>query len=284
MKFNLKTLAAAVALASLAGGASAAFTSGSTVTNGTVSLVAWNVVTQDWYVRDLGLLMNDFLPSNVTTLAGDGGATGNKTPEAGIVVDKTVQANFADSAFSTWFATQNSADVRWMVGSYDQTSASPTTQRRLIATSTSNTQTFLNSALDSFVSTSNYGGMSAFFNASTGNQSAVSNWSTVTNIVGTYTSAFASGVATALVGGSQNLYYSVRSAFTGSSTSLASAQQYGNSQNNAVVSLATNGDLTYSLAPAAVAAVPVPASLWLLGAGLAGIGGMVRRRKAAAQA
>ena len=47
---------------------------------------------------------------------------------------------------------------------------------------------------------------------------------------------------------------------------------------------ANYGDGPYSLAPANVAAVPLPAAAWLMGAGLLGIGGMVRRRRAAAAA
>lgn len=277
MNFNLKTLAAAVALASLAGGAQAAFTSGATVNNGTVSLVAWNTVTRDWYIRDLNLLMNDFLPSQVTTLANDGSVTGTLTPDAGLVLDKTTNANFADSAFGTWFATQDANNVRWMVGSYDQVQGT-NNQRRAIVTSTVSSN-FLNQGIDSFVGTSNYGGFASFFNQATGNQSSISNWSTTSDIVATFTTGFGSGATATTVGSSTGLYYVVRNALTGASS--ATKQQYQNSDNFAVVSLAANGDLTYSLAPAAVAPVPVPASLWLMGAGLAAIGGMVRRRKAA---
>ena len=82
-----------------------------------------------------------------------------------------------------------------------------------------------------------------------------------------------------------NLYYYVATAYAGASATSATVTQFGNSAGFATLTLASSGDLTYSLAAAAPpAAVPVPAAMWLMGSGLVGIGGMIRRRKAAAQA
>ncbi|KPF47821.1 hypothetical protein IP87_00355 [beta proteobacterium AAP121] len=281
MKLKMKMVAVAAALVSLAGGAHADLTSGNTVNNGSFSLMAFNTVTRDWYIRDLGYLMNDFLPSSVTTNVGDGGITGDKTSEAGVLVDGTVKSNFSDAAFATWFSAQTASDVRWMVGSYDQVSSSSTTsQRRAIVSSKNPNEDFFNANLDSFVSSSNYGGLFSFFNPA-----GLSN--TGTQIFGQADTGANGGLnldTLGTVGDSQSLFYAVRSAYTGSSSNPANVTRYGNSENFATITLQANGDLIYSLAAASTTPpVPLPPALWMMGAGLVAIGGMVRRRRAAAQ-
>jgi hypothetical protein len=278
MKLKLKLVAIAAAMASLSGVAHADLTSGSTTNNGSFSLLAFNTVTRDWYIRDLGYLINDFLPTGITTSAADGAAVGNKTGEAGQLINGTVKSNFSDAAFGTWFSAQTASDVRWMVGAYDQVSSSSTgSQRRAIISSAVANDTFLNSALDSFVSGSNWGGLSSFANPFTLSK-------TGTNIFGQADTGANSFADPGLVGQAQTLFYQVRTAFTGSGFNLSAQTIYGNSTGAASLTLAANGDLTYSLAPANVAAVPLPAAAWLMGAGLLGMGGMVRRRRAAAAA
>lgn len=277
MKLKLKMVAAAAALASLAGGAQADLTSGNTVNNGSFSLMAFNTVTRDWYIRDLGYLMNDFLPSSIVTSAGDGSVAGDKTPDAGLLVDGGVKSNFTDPAFATWFGNQIASDVRWMVGSYDQISnAGSTSQRRAIMSSMNPSEDFFNANLDSFVASGNYGGLFSFFNPGTLSK-------TGTNIFGQADTGANGGLdlnTMGMVGDSQSLFYVVRSAFTGSSSNSATITRYGNSLNFATITLESDGDLTYALAPAAP--VPLPAAAWLMGAGLMAIGGFVRRRRGAA--
>ena len=278
MKLKLKLVAIAAAMASLSGVAHADLTSGSTVNNGSFSLLAFNTVTRDWYIRDLGYLINDFIPTGITTSAADGAVVGDKTGEAGQLINGTVKSNFSDAAFGTWFSAQTATDVRWMVGAYDQVSSSGTgSQRRIIISSSNAAQTFTNGALDTFVSTANWGGLSAFANPFTLSQ-------TGTNIFAQADTGANSFSAPGLVGQAQSLFYQVRGAFTGSSSLSSTQTVYGNSAGAASLTLAANGDLTYSLAPANVAAVPLPAAAWLMGAGLLGMGGMVRRRRAAAAA
>jgi hypothetical protein len=86
------------------------------------------------------------------------------------------------------------------------------------------------------------------------------------------------------LGQGASLFYSVRSQQTGPAATAANTTEFGNAAGMAVVTLALDGTLTYTLAPEAVNAVPVPAAVWLMGSGLAAFGGMVRRRKTAAQA
>ena len=217
MKLKLKLVAIAAAMASLSGVAHADLTSGSTVNNGSFSLLAFNTVTRDWYIRDLGYLINDFIPTGITTNAADGAVVGNKTGEAGQLINGTVKSNFSDAAFGTWFSAQAASDVRWMVGAYDQVSSSSTgSQRRIIISSANAAQTFTNGALDTFVSTSNWGGLSAFANPFTLSQNG-------TNIFAQADTGANSFSAPGLVGQAQSLFYQVRGAFTGSS-SLSSNQ------------------------------------------------------------
>ena len=283
MKLKLKLVATAAALASLAGGAQADLTAGGQTENGSFSLVAFNTVTRDWYIRDLGLFINTFLPTGITTTAADGGgvaAVGDKTPEAGLTINGSVQSNFSDPSFATWFGAQLATDVRWMVGAYDQISNSLLgSQRRAIVSSKNPTENFFNANLDSFVTTGNYGGLSVLFNPAT-----LSNTGTL--LASQANTGFNGGLdLTTLgsVGDSQSLFYAVRTAFTLSSSTPANVTRFGNSSEFAAITLAANGELTYALAAAQVAApVPLPAAAWLMGVGLIGIGGMVRRRRAAA--
>ena len=280
MKLKFKRVAIATALASLAGGAQADLTSGSVVNNGSFSLMAFNTVTRDWYIRDLGYFINDFVPTGITTSVADGGIVGDKSPEAGLTIDGSVKSNFSDVSFASWFSAQTATDVRWMVGAYDQISSATTgSQRRVIISSKNVAEDFFNANLDSIVGTGNYGGLSAYFNPATLSKTGVGmNASADTGLQ--------SGLnlnTLGTVGDSQSLFYAVRSAFTGSSSNSATVTAYGNSGGLATLMLAANGELTYSLAAGQVTApVPLPAAAWLMGAGLIGIGGMVRRRRAAA--
>ena len=57
---------------------------------------------------------------------------------------------------------------------------------------------------------------------------------------------------------------------------------YANANGNGFWFLSTSGDLTYNIASAGTAPVPLPAAVWLLGSGLLGMAGIGRRRRNAA--
>src|SRR5262249_34178407 len=93
-KLTLVVTAAAVASA-LAAPARALTVPGR---NGSLFLAVWDVSGRS-YVRDLGLTLNDFLPTGTTIAAADGGGVGDKTPAAGLhltfAADPLFQSNFA---------------------------------------------------------------------------------------------------------------------------------------------------------------------------------------------
>jgi hypothetical protein len=293
MKFNLKMIAVAAAMVS-AGVANAAPTTGTT-NNGSLVIGAFNVATNAWYLRDTGVLLNSFLPNSVTTLAGDGSGgnppatpnttpvTGNKTPAAGLTLTKASAGytNFGDSSFSTWLTGQTQSDVRWFVSAVDDqatgANASPTARKRFITAGTGLTPT--NGQLDGYISSGNAGGLGGFY--ATGTNGAVS--STGTGAPGSFSTNFglvADNSYLASLGSSVDLFYVVRSTQTASTTSAATNTQFGNATGFAKVSLAANGDFSYTLAGAPVSAVPVPAAAWLFGSGLLSFGAFVRRRTA----
>ncbi len=272
MKFNLKMIAVAVAMVSAAGAANAALTTGN---NGSLAIVAYSQSTNAWYIRDTGYLLNSFLPSSVTTLSGDGSVTGDKTPAAGLTIDKTVTASFGDSSFSTWLSGQTQADVRWFVSAVDSVGTTSSNRKRFISSSADIGQTATNGQVDQYIASGAAGGLATLFGSGT------------LSVTGTDApSAFGTnfglgGAGLASIGDAVGLFYFARSTNTGSTTAASTGTQYGNATGYATVSLAANGDFTYNV-PAA-SAVPVPAAAWLLGSGLLAMGGAIRRRKAAAQ-
>lgn len=274
MKLKLKMIAAAVAMVSAAG-ANAALVDASTG-NGSVSLIAFNQSTGDYYIRDLGFLLNDFLPSSITTRPGDGAVTGTRTPEAGLTLNGSNTPNFSDASFSSWVGSQNTADIRWMVTGSDSTANSGAQSvRRALVSSINPAEVATNGNVDGYTAAS--GNLSVLFGSATLSMTGTG----APDSFGTNFSLGADGLAS--LNQSASLFYFARTTYTGSTTVQSERTQYGNSAGFATITLESDGDVVYALAPA-VSAVPVPAAAWLLGSGLLGLGGIVRRRKAAAQA
>jgi hypothetical protein len=278
MKFNLKMIAVAAAMVSAAGAANAALATGN---NGSVALAAFNTVTNAWYIRDTGYLINSFLPSSVTTLSGDGAVTGDKTPAAGLTIDKTTTASFADASFSGWLSGQTATDVRWFLSAVDNNGTTTASNVKRFLTSSANaSETATNGNLDGYIASGNAGGLATVY--ASGTNGALS--STGSSVPSAWLTNFGLGAdGLALLDQAASLFYFSRSTGTGSTTTAANATQFGNATDYATVTLASNGDFSYSLAGPEVAAVPVPAAAWLLGSGLLAMGGAIRRRKAAAQ-
>lgn len=271
MKFNLNLIAAAVALAA-AGSAHANIVGGA---NSSLVVAAFNTETKAAYYRDTGFLLNTFLPSSVTTAAGDGGVTGDKTPELGLTLNKSNTPSFADVAFSDWLAGQDVSKIRWTAFAADNSSAAGTNNvsRLLLAASKAPSPAVNNGAVTN---------AQAVFTGLTSLSLTLSTTRpTVLNVIEGNLIGQAATLGT--LDSASDLYYYARSQGTLANSTLANTTLFQNSLNVAKLTLATNGDLTYSLA-SAVPAVPEPGAFWMLGAGLLAIGGVVRRRQSDSQA
>ena len=277
MKFNLKLIAAAAAM--VAASAAHADLANNSTGNSSLALVAFNQDTGSYYVRDLGYTLNSFLPSSVITSANDGGGsavTGNKTPEAGLNI------TWAAGSFSSWLAGQTSGAIAWTVAAGDNLVAGNLNLSRALVAVTAAPSGITNTVVRNAVSTST--GVSGL---ATQNNDGTS-WydKTGSTIISTFlvNNNFGTGTLNSL-NTAASLFYYATTAATGSSTVAANAFSFANSLNTATLTLASSGVLTYDLQPAGgVSPVPVPAAAWLMGSGLVALGGMVRRRKAAAAA
>lgn len=288
MKFNLKIIAIAAAMASTAGVAQAQIVSSFT-NNGTLVLHAFNVQTRAFYYRDLGFTINSFLPTGVLASAGDPSSStiGAFTPEGGLTLNGLTNANFSDTAgWSTWLASQpvNAlTNIRWGVTAVDNIVGSSDGVTRIIASSANLNESARNGEVDNIAGDANAGsaeGFSSFAqNAPNGfsfyNNGAVPADTPLDENFGLGTDGVTS------LGQSAGLFYFERSQQFGNQPGVARGGIYKNSTFSAAVSLDNAGNFSYSLL---AAPIPLPPALWMMGAGLLAVGGAVRRRKAALKA
>lgn len=285
MKMKYKVLAASIAIA-VSGQALAALDLPST-NNGSLWLTVWDtsIGATKSYHRDLGVNVNDFLPSNITAVANDGGVTGNKTPEAGLNI------SFAsDATWTTFLSGLNLANLAWNVVGSDSGLGGAVGQARLLVTQQT-TQVAAPAVNKNAVNT-------AAGRGNTAGTDLNNNWGcgTSASCIVTDPSAQGYGNSTGLwgdrlgnalpatagtsgaVGSLLNFFYF---AINGTGATNADVRQaFANTTGRATMQLAADGSLTYNLE--GPAAVPVPAAVWLLGSGLVGLVGVARRRNQAA--
>lgn len=276
MNFKFKALAAAAVMV-VAGQASAAL-SDTFVTSGTLFLTVWDVNTNKSYVRDLGVDLDNFLP----------GASA-KTPEAGL---NQVFANLPSSTlFATQFGASSSANIRWTVVGVDGIEGEGAGNgSRSVSAFGSNPGTIVNGSVRGFAALAiNFAG-DLNQNTNVGEFGEYgSTGTTATDGGGTGWGGSIAGVGLpgAIVSGfgSAGFYLGATSNDTSDldPSNASPMVRFANSLNFATMTLGSDGALTYNLEPA-LAAVPVPAAAWLMGAGLVAFGGAMRRRKAAAAA
>ena len=272
---QLKALIVGAFLVACSSVAQAGITPGSTG-NPSLNLIAFNTITRAWYIRDTGFLMNDFLPSSVTTRFGDGGVTGDKTPDTGLLLDKTNSVNFSDASFSDWLSGQSLADVRWMVSAADRTNQTPFNVARLITSSADEGLSSTNGLINFYASYGNAGALDFLtgeFDLSAYSQEGAPPAFDINFGLGWLTlAALDQSVA---------LFYLSRTTPFGSNLLPSERHRYEGLGGYATLTLESDGDLVYRLA-GAHSPVPVPAAVWLLGSGVLAFAGLARRRRASA--
>jgi hypothetical protein len=280
MKLKMKALAAAVALV-VAGSANAAVTFPGAATGGSLLFEAWDGTNA--YIHDLGTTFNSVY----------GSASAVTTQAAG-----DTNYNLA-SLFTSAFWT-NSA-VQWHVISAKSLNDTTSNLGMLATANTTAFGLFNKNASTGLTGGANglNGGMYANINGAlptgtgtvalaspaypTANWGSNSNWSTFdaalggTAVTGFFTGPINAATAYTAGPGVGLFASSINTGTLGSTQTTKTA--FAGSNGNADWILQNNGTLTYHVAGAAPAAVPLPAALWLFGSGLLGLVGVGRRNR-----
>lgn len=257
MQISLKTVAAAVALAVAATPALAV--ESTTTGNSTMFVTVFDPVLGASVVQDLGLNYADFLRSAVTP---------NTGYEANFSIDMSVFTQVGSSLSDL----QYSIFAGDAVGNYTNTEVIGTA-------SLTATPTGINSYVTGMLGSSGAANVFAQWNNTCGTSSVTC---VGTSFSSTYFGNFADDFGgNLLAGASGNVgsvlgFYSFRRSAIGAGDPFI-ATQYANAGGAATWLLSADGTLTYNLE---ASPVPLPAAVWLLLSGLAGVG-VVGRRKAA---
>jgi hypothetical protein len=247
--------------------------------NSGIIVSAWDSVRGVSLVQYLGLRMDDLLPTPTS------GA-----PEAGLLLDfgKIGGTNGSGTSWSDVFGASNSADIVYEVSAFDFTTTNITDTfiGKRLATTAAAPFTIKNTAFSpsvtngrSFIASGLNGGTAP---ACQGGNPCAAASATEADFAGqaNFGSKYGAQMpvnASGAVGTSLQFFLVSANSNSGLNT-LAVTTQYKNSANVAQWLLTSGGNLTYSLAAATV--VPLPAAVWLLLSGLAGVGVIGRRRVA----
>lgn len=273
----MKKLLIASAMGMAFAGQAQALTTGTT-SNGSLYLAVWDSSATGTYsyVQDLGYTINSFLPEgSVPVSTGDlAGATASTvTPATGLTL------NFGTSFLSSF--TGNAADLRWNVVAYDNQAGGTNTRRAALTAQVGTlTTTITNTGLTTV--TNNIGTAATTLGCATSTAGCAS---TDTLLAGaTYGDTLGNGglSTSQALGSTLEMMYITQTGTSSTNGTAATYDFFDNAYGRAVWSLTSAGQLTYSIAGAAVSEVPVPAALWLFGSGLLGLVGIGRRKSSVA--
>ncbi len=283
MKFNLKALAVAVGLALVAGSASAAIRlPGDTGLNGSeLFAVVYDTESKASFMKDLGLELQNFLP----TPAG----TGVTAPGTNIPFNLTADSNWA----SFLALTDGSPTLRFMVAAADTTGGSAPNGQRFMATGAANPFSNLQNqqisgnlaaAAVKFLGDNQNRGTHSSATPVAANGSSVTTDDLAINFgkPGTMTPTWngVTGNMTGALGDSLNFYFITRSS-SASPSLKPGGDQYDNLAGpfTWTFSQAAGGG-AYALTYAAPIPIPEPETWALMLAGMAIVGSIARRRQA----
>ncbi len=286
MNFKLNAVLGILAFGVLAP-AQAAITLGNAQGGSSLFLSVWDTTTNESYIRNLGTNLNGFLPTGLTTLPNDGNVlgtpvSGDKTPEAGLTL------LFAgDALFTATFGNNSPDNISWNIVAFDQNASTNTGLSRVITTANS-----LPGTTNAGIGLIAFGGQGYLAQllldvpalADPGVNSVVVTDPSLASFAGNLSwgdGLNGGNLSTSTTGFSNSLsfYYLARTQVSGLASTLATSRLFANSVSTASWSLAADGTATYALSP-----VPMPPALWLISAGMLGVVGAVRRRRAAVAA
>jgi len=287
---KLNVLAGAIALALSAGQAHAALSQDAATTGSSLFLAVWNGSTS--YIRDLGLHLSDMLnlgtAGNINTANGPSTAW---TSNAGFTF-----TNAGDSLFTSTFS--GLTGLNWTIFAEDS-GASPNVPSNpggfVSGFSTGPTAMPFSNVSSAITRANSYMGLvnnpanttcgtTVSCTAPLGNAAYAGN-NTGAGWGQSIAASLPAGNVVAGQDGAQSMpfwYIRTDSAAGHSNATPVLEFQFKNSQNAGMWSLDAAGDVTYTLAAAAVSEVPLPGALWLFGSGLLALVGIGRRRNASA--
>jgi len=239
----------------------------------------WDAVRGVSLVQYLGLRMDDLLPTSTS------GA-----PEAGLSLDFGTLggANGSGTSWSEVFGASSSGNINYEVSAFDftTTSISDTFIGKRLATTAVSNFTIKNTAFSPAVTNGQSFIASGLNGVGTGACAGGNPCAAATSAepdyanTGIFGSKYGNNMpvnASNTVGNSLGFYLVAANSNSGLNTT-APVTQYKNSSNSAAWLLTSDGALTYTLQAANT--VPLPAAVWLLLSGLAGVGVIGRRRGA----
>lgn len=291
-KFNLKTLAVAVALAAAGSQANAAMVNAQgTLSDGNSSVIlyAYSTSLARSYSRDLGFNLNDFLYNGTSApTAGSLPFNPAATPavSTGNVTDLGYALNFgADALMTSWLGNGSAlaSDVQWGIAAVDGQGtgsafrALTTVQAGASSAGTTNFElSTFELKFDTYVGAHNPLGTHATgLNGSAGSGGSDGSNADASAVFGVNWGGATSFFATGGVGQSLEMFFMAGNGTLANAN--ATSVRYGNTEGFATWTL--NGDSSFVYgAPAAVSAVPIPPAVWLFGSGLLGLVGIARRK------